>query len=137
MGYLKNELSKKNKYHLSKHRYLELKHFCLQYPEWKEQLRAINDICAVDLTRVKSTDLSREPERIAVERERLTKKIALVEQVVHMAGNDIYKWLLLGVTQEKSYVYLSSVMDIPCCKDVYYDRYRKVYWLLAQDLQSL
>ncbi len=27
-------LSKKNKYYISKHRYYELKHFCLQYNEW-------------------------------------------------------------------------------------------------------
>ena len=30
-------LSKRNKYYISKHRYYELKHFCLQYPEWKEE----------------------------------------------------------------------------------------------------
>ena len=27
----------KTEYSLSKHRYYELKHFCLQYPEWKER----------------------------------------------------------------------------------------------------
>lgn len=30
------ELSKKNTYWIEKHRYYELKHFCLQYPIWKE-----------------------------------------------------------------------------------------------------
>ena len=29
-------MAKKNEYVLSKHRYYELKHFCLQYPEWKK-----------------------------------------------------------------------------------------------------
>lgn len=32
---IRPEVSAKNKYWLSKHRYYELKHFCLQYPEWK------------------------------------------------------------------------------------------------------
>lgn len=32
------ELSEKNPYYISKHRYYELKHFCLQYPEWKDAL---------------------------------------------------------------------------------------------------
>lgn len=32
------EVSKRNKYYISKHRYYELKHFCLQYPEWKHAL---------------------------------------------------------------------------------------------------
>ena len=30
------EVSKKNKYYISKHRYYELKHFCLQYKEWED-----------------------------------------------------------------------------------------------------
>ena len=34
---IRSELSKKNKYYISKHRYLELKHFCLQYYEWKNK----------------------------------------------------------------------------------------------------
>ena len=34
---IRNEISKKNKWYIGKHRYLELKHFCLQYPEWKEE----------------------------------------------------------------------------------------------------
>lgn len=33
---LRSELSPKNKYYIAKHRYYELKHFCLQYPEWKQ-----------------------------------------------------------------------------------------------------
>lgn len=32
------EISKKNPHYISKHRYYELKHFCLQYPEWKHAL---------------------------------------------------------------------------------------------------
>lgn len=31
---VRSELSKRNKWHISKHKFLELKHFCLQYPEW-------------------------------------------------------------------------------------------------------
>ena len=32
------ELSKKSPYWIDKHRYYELKHFCLQYPLWKKEL---------------------------------------------------------------------------------------------------
>lgn len=38
MRHEKPELSKKNPYHLSRHRYYELKHFCFQYPEWKKNI---------------------------------------------------------------------------------------------------
>lgn len=35
-AYARKTLSKKNPYHISKHRYYELKHFCLQYHEWTD-----------------------------------------------------------------------------------------------------
>ena len=40
MSRTRPELSKKNKYYISKHRYYELKHFCLQYPEWVEKYKS-------------------------------------------------------------------------------------------------
>ena len=33
---IRAEISEKNKYWIDKHRHYELKHFCLQYPEWKK-----------------------------------------------------------------------------------------------------
>ena len=42
MANLRSEISNKSPYYISKHRYLELKHFCLQYPEWKEEINKIN-----------------------------------------------------------------------------------------------
>ena len=33
---IRPEVSVKNKYWISRHRYYELKHFCLQYGEWKQ-----------------------------------------------------------------------------------------------------
>ena len=44
MSRTRNEISVKNKYYISKHRYLELKHFCLQYPEWKRALSYIEKL---------------------------------------------------------------------------------------------
>lgn len=32
---IRPELSEKNPYWIERHRYYELKHFCLQYPIWK------------------------------------------------------------------------------------------------------
>ena len=33
---IRPEVSRKNRYWISKPRYYELKHFCLQYPGWKK-----------------------------------------------------------------------------------------------------
>ena len=37
---IRPELSEKNPYWIGKHRYYELKHFCLQYPIWKKAYNA-------------------------------------------------------------------------------------------------
>ena len=137
MGYLKNELSERNKYHLSKHRYLELKHFCLQYPEWKERLQEINDICAVDPGKQVSGQISNETERIAIERTVLKNKIELVERVAMETDGSLWFYILQGVTEEWTYTYLRNMMDIPCGKNMYYDRYRRFFWLLSRNLQGL
>ena len=40
---IRAELSKNNPYYISKHRYYELKHFCLQYNEWKKAYALCNE----------------------------------------------------------------------------------------------
>ena len=137
MGYLKNELSEKSKYHLTKHRYLELKHFCLQYPEWKDRLREIVDISAHRTEIVGSDQISNETERIGIERTMLRNKIELVERTAMETDKALWFYILIGVTEEATYTYLRNAMDIPCGKNMYYDRYRRFFWLLAQDLQAL
>lgn len=34
---IRPEISEKNKFWIDRHRYYELKHFCLQYPNWKSR----------------------------------------------------------------------------------------------------
>lgn len=36
------EISMKNKYWIPKHRYYELKHYCLQYPYWIKKYASVN-----------------------------------------------------------------------------------------------
>lgn len=132
MGYLKNELSERNKYHLSKHRYLELKHFCLQYPEWKLRLKELTDISAIDPGKLGSGQIANETERIAVEKTMLKNKIELVEKTAMETDKSLWFYILQGVTEERTYVYLVNVAGIPCGKNMYYDRYRRFFWLLSR-----
>lgn len=130
MGYLKNELSQKSKYYISRDRYLELKHFCLQYDEWRSRLREINDICARDIEKLGSDQLANETERIALEKLMLKNKMDLVERVAMDTDKSLWFYILKGVTEERTYIYLSNMMGIPCGKNMYYDRYRRFFWLL-------
>lgn len=41
---IRAEVSKKNPYWIEKHRYYELKHFCLQYPIWKQAYLSLSGL---------------------------------------------------------------------------------------------
>lgn len=125
---IKPELSKRNKYWISKHRYYELKHFCLQYPEWKEQLK--------DLT-WSAGEGGGDPEwsdpvlKDLYGREELLRKVRMVEKCAYAASTELGEYILQAVTQGLSYVNLQMMKNIPCGKDMYYDRYRRFFWLLS------
>lgn len=43
------------------------------------------------------------------------------------------KHFVTGVTSGVSYDFLKSRLDIPCCKETYYDLYRRFFWLLDRE----
>ena len=126
-------LSKKNPYYISKHRYLELKHFCLQYPEWKERYSKLqltmnkSGICIIPGTQLYSSD---PVGNVASEMAELYKKMQLIEDCAKSTDEALGKYILVAVTLAKPYEYLQTVLEIPCCRDTFYTYYRKFFWLL-------
>ena len=135
MSKIRTELSEKNPYQIPKHRYLELKHFCLQYPDWKRQLAILEPPFSSEfLIRFqKASGHSNPTEKLALIRAVLSENVELVEETAKEADRDIYKWLLYGVTHDVGFDYLKTVMAIPCERDMYYSRYRKFFWLLDKN----
>lgn len=123
------------KYNISKHRFLELYHFCMQYQEWKEELKYLVDtVKGIDCsTEIKGSGTGNATEQLVIRRSELRKKCELIEQTAIETDPDIYQYLLKGVTAGyASYKYLKEVLGIPCGKDMYYNRRRKFYWLLSK-----
>lgn len=125
----RSDLSVKNKYWIPKLRYLELKNFCLQYPEWKAALASIDPIKA-HLTVSQSTNITDLTHEYALRRMRLEENINLIKECTLLADESIASWLLKGVTENYSYNYLKYQLDLPAGRDYYYDRYRKFFWIL-------
>lgn len=131
---LKPELSNKSKWHLSKERYYELKHFCLQYPEWKNKLLELTyvtypqQLCFID----SKGNYCNPVEKTVVDRETYLNYIDMVDKAANQAEPDLAIYILQAVAYRRSFTYLQTVMRIPCCKDVFYDRYRKFFWILDQ-----
>ena len=132
---IRPEISVKNKYYIDKHRYYELKHFCLQYNEWKKAYAACNEsiIFASQMERMPSSGIPSDlTAKYAMKKAHLGERIKLIESVAMDADEFLYPYILKAVTEGLSYTYLKSRMDIPCGRDMYYDRYRRFFWLLSE-----
>lgn len=125
------------KYDISKHRFLELYHFCMQYNEWQDELRYKRDtVRSIGITDMPVSHSNGDATAaLATRRADLSHKCEIIEQTAIEADPDIYQYIIKGVTTDyASYRYLKTVMDIPCGKDMYYDRRRKFYWLLSNKI---
>jgi hypothetical protein len=60
------------------------------------------------------------------------ERIKLIEKIAMEADSALCDYILKAVTEELSFTYLKSKLKIPCGKDMYYDRYRRFFWLLNQ-----
>lgn len=132
---IRAEISEKNKYYVDKHRYYELKHFCLQYGEWKKAYASCTEsiIFATNYEQIPGdgtpSDLTA---KYAMLRAQYDEKIKLVERIAMESDEFLYSYILKAVTEGLSYPYLKGKLNIPCGRDMYYDRYRKFFWLLNQ-----
>ena len=132
---IRPEISRKNKYWIDKHRHYELKHFCLQYPKWKKEYADLIDM-SISLSKLENTSRSNVPgdptAQCALHKAYYAERIKLVERVAKAADEDLWWYILRGVTEELSFTYLKTKLDMPCGRDMYYDRYRKFFWLLSE-----
>lgn len=132
---IRPEISKNSKYWISKHRYLELKHFCLQYGEWKRRYEYLSKydsgsggVIRVYSARTVHTDPT---QQLAVEKAYFANNIDLVEKAAYNSDELLGGYILKAVTEGRSYNYLKTVLEIPCDKNTYYERYRRFFWLLS------
>lgn len=132
---IRPEISEKNKYYIDKHRYYELKHFCLQYDEWRKAYANCNE-CIIFASKFENEPRSNVPSDItakyAIRRAYYAGRIKIVEKAAMEADEFLYPYILKAVSSGLSYTYLKTKLNIPCGRDMYYDRYRKFFWLLSE-----
>ena len=136
---IRPELSEKNKYHISKHRYYELKHFCLQYPMWKRYYDSFifrPSAVVVTLSSKHSRALDTVTQNLE-ERLYYLKKMRMVEEAAKETDEKLSCYILKGVTEGLSYDVLRVNADIPCCREVYYDLYRRFFWILSTKKEQM
>lgn len=132
---IRPELSEKNKYWIEKHRYYELKHFCLQYPIWKKAKIALDGFSkgtAETIKTSKTNVINKPTEKCAEAILYYSERMDMIEKVANETDLVISDYILKAVTEGISYTNLKVMSNIPCCKDTYYELYRRFFWLLSK-----
>jgi len=135
---IRPEISEKNKYWIEKHRYYELKHFCLQYPIWKKAYLALDGLShrPADLVILSKTNVASDPTAKCAEAKLFYfDRMKMIEQTAFETDANLSSYILKAATEGASYNHLKAKLEIPCCKDAYYDLYRRFFWLLNKERQ--
>ncbi len=116
-------------YNISRAKYNELKYFCMQYEEKKQELHRGYGLGAIVNDGMPKGNLPGSPtERVAIRNVMLQQDIELIEQTALEADPEIYQWLIKNVTEGISYEY----MDVPKCRSDFYGSRKYFFYLLAQ-----
>ena len=131
---LRAEISKKSEYWLDRHRYYELKHFCLQYPVWKKAYASLDGLSRRpdDLIKIQTSGISDPTVKCAESKAFFSARMEMVEKAAMETHPFLGSYILRGVTEGLSYDKLNAQEAVPCCKDTYYDFYRRFFWLLSK-----
>ena len=119
-------------YGISKQRYVELKGFCRQYPEWKSEASSLIGIGAQNYgERVMSSDHTSTVVRIAERREELINKILLIESVaMAIDGGEWFAALIQNVCLGKPLSCIDPLIMPTSRRNEYYTARRKFFILL-------
>lgn len=123
---------KSNEYHLDKHRYLELRSFCLQYPAWSTCVKDCYGLKAISGGGVRSSSPSNPTAQAAEAADKYRRKMEMVEKAAREADPYLYKWIMLNVTTGSSYdIMCRRGNGPPCGVNQFYRARQKFFYLLS------
>lgn len=132
---IRAEISSKKPYWIDRHRYYELKHFCLQYPVWRTAYEHCDGYSRGNtniVTLCKSYGITDPTGKCVATRLYFRERMEMIEQSALAVDPELADYLIKSVTLGLSFNYLKNRLDMPCSKDTYYDRYRKFFWTLSK-----
>ena len=116
-------------HNISRDKYNELKYFCLQYWQKKQEIDRNYGIDGFSQDGMpRGTSSSNPTEKKALRIAQLKRDTELIEQTAMEADAEIYPWILKNVTSGGPYEY----MDGPISRTKFYDSRRYFFYLLAQ-----
>lgn len=129
---IKPELSEKNPYWIPRHRYYELKHFCLQYQAWQKILQNMTYLKSIKIDTSTEKDISDPTSKLAIMETSCLERIKMVQTAAKETDKIFCDFILKAVTQGLTYNVMKMKYDVPCGKDIWYEMYRRFFWILDQ-----
>ena len=116
-------------HNISRDKYNELKYFCLQYWQKKQEIDMNYGIDGFSQDGMpRGTSSSNPTEKKALRIAQLKRDTELIEQTAMEADAEIHPWILKNVTSGVPYEY----MDVPMGRRKFYEARRYFFFLLAQ-----
>ena len=109
-------------------------HWSLRYPLWIAELSIEPDTAQAiryDKDKVQTSGGYDTTMETAIRRDELRRKAELLEGTVRAVAPEIYKYLLLGVTQGRT-VYQLIDEGMPCSKDYFIERRQQYYYEISK-----
>lgn len=129
----------KDKYNISNYRFRELYYFCLQYEEWKQELKEKrNPLKAIQYSEAATSGTPGNPTaNIGIECAELSHKCNMIEQAAQAADAELWEYILYAVTNENvTFNFLKTKKNMPCERDRYYNNRRKFYFILDKKMRK-
>lgn len=117
---------------IPKDRYLELLHFCRQYPEWQMEAASMIGIRGMKTDGLPRGTRRKDPVAAAAERrEHLMRKIGIVDECARAIGNgEWYTAIIQNVCMAKPYSMIDKAMMPTSDKNAYFKKRREFFDLL-------
>ena len=123
---------KSSEYHIEKHRYLELRFFCLQYPSWRQKAAECYDLKSHSSGGVRSSEPSNPTARAAEQAATYLAKMELVERCARDADSTLSSWILMNVTTGMGYEAMCRRGNAPPCGvNQFYRARQRFFFLLS------
>ena len=110
---------------------MELKHFCLQYYEWVEEIKNIRLYGRAGMSEVKSSDLPDPTFDISQRLIVFELRMRMVEDACMMTDEALAPYLFEAVTKDLTFPYFEA-KGAPFGRDLFYDRLHKFFYILSQ-----
>lgn len=117
---------------IPKDRYLELLHFCRQYPEWQMEAASMIGIRGMKTDGLPRGTRRKDPVAAAAERrEHLMRKIGIVDECARAIGNgEWYTAIIQNVCMAKPYSMIDKELMPTSDKNAYFKKRREFFDLL-------